>query len=149
MGPKCLLGPLGALWAHGAHGPKCLLGPFGALWAHGPKCLFGALWAHGPKCLLGSLGALWAHGAKCLLGPFKALWAHGALDPLPGPHGLLHKIGPYSTWVPTQIIPQTNPNSAALDSMFLRLCLCLSVSLRFSQKMLRKHCVYYTFRGEC
>ena len=29
-------------------------------------------------------------------------WAHGALDPLPGPHGFLHKMGPYTKWVPTQ-----------------------------------------------
>jgi hypothetical protein len=33
-----------------------------------------------------------------LMGP----WAHGALDPLLGSHGLLHNMGPYTTWVPTQ-----------------------------------------------
>ncbi len=47
MGPKCLLGPFKALWAHGPSALKCLQGPMGPM---GPwdKCPQGPSRPYGP-----------------------------------------------------------------------------------------------------
>ena len=48
----------------GPMGPKCLLGPFKALWAHGAKC------PQGPSRPYGPYGPMGPHGAQV---PFKGL----------------------------------------------------------------------------
>ena len=44
MGPKCLLGPFKALWAHGAKCPQGPSRPYGPYGPMGPKCPLRAFW---------------------------------------------------------------------------------------------------------